>query len=291
MHNIQTEINSNITKTWLIMGIFTLLVGGTIYLITQLTGMGSNGFILSMGISLAMSLGSYFYGSNLVLSLHGAKEVGKGEYDSYTKITKSLANSMRLPMPKLYIIQSPALNAFATGRDPNHAVLCVTTGIINSLTREELTGVLAHELGHVQNLDIRLLTVVSILLGLMSSAVHYFQFSSMFGGRRDNRDSSPILGVLGIFLIIFAPIIATLIQLAVSRQREYLADATSAKVTHNPRWLISALQKISQNPKEFAQAQPATATMYISNPFANIKGIFSTHPPVEDRIRALEKFI
>jgi heat shock protein HtpX len=239
-----------------------------------------------------MSLGSYFMGDKMVLSMHGAKLATQAEFPEYFSVTHDLARKAGLPMPKLYIIQSSGQNAFATGRDPNHSVVCATTGILQTLNREELAGVLGHELSHVKNRDILLMTVVSILLGLFSSSINMARYGSIFGSNRNREDNNnPIFGLLSVFLIIFAPIFATLIQLAISRQREFLADASSAALTHDPEGLISALKKISQDPTEFTQAQSATASMYIVNPFSSSKlmNLFSTHPPISDRIQALRQ--
>ncbi len=290
--NIQSQINSNIARTWLIMAFFVSLVTATVYIISQILGLGQNGLILSFIISAIMSLGSYFMGDKMVLSMHGAKLATQAEFPEYFSVTHDLARKAGLPMPKLYIIQSSGQNAFATGRDPNHSVVCATTGILQTLNRGELAGVLGHELSHVKNRDILLMTVVSILLGLLSSSINMARYGSIFGSNRNREDNNnPIFGLLSVFLIIFAPIFATLIQLAISRQREFLADASSAALTHDPEGLISALKKISQDPTEFTQAQSATASMYIVNPFSSSKlmNLFSTHPPIADRIQALRQ--
>lgn len=290
--NIQSQINSNVAKTWLTMAVFISLVTATVYVVTQMLGFGQNGVLISLVTSILMSLGSYFMGDKMVLSMHGAKEASESQFPDYFSVTRELTRRAGLPMPKLYVISSNGLNAFATGRDPNHSIVCATSGILDALNREELAGVLGHELSHVKNRDILLMTVVSILLGLLSSSLNMARYSSMFGQNRnrDNNSNNPIFGLLGLILMIFAPIFATLIQLAISRQREFLADASSAALTHDPEGLISALKKISQDPSEFTQAQPATASMYIANPFTNSKlmNLFSTHPPIADRIAALK---
>lgn len=290
--NIQSQINSNVAKTWIIMAIFISLVTGTIYMVSQMLGLGQNGIILSSIISIFMSLGSYFAGDKMVLAMHGAKEVTESEYPEYFSTTRELARRAGLPMPKLYVITSNGLNAFATGRDPNHSIVCATTGILSALNQDELAGVIGHELSHVKNRDILLMTVVSILMGLLSSSLNFARYGSLFGQNRnrDNSANNPIFGLLGLVLMIFAPIFGTLIQLSISRQREFLADASSAALTHNPQGLINALLKISEEPAKFSQAQSATASMYIANPFANNKlmNLFSTHPPISARITALK---
>jgi len=289
--SIQNQINSNVAKTYIIIGIFIALISGVGYLVGQITGLGINSLYLSLGISLFMTFFSYFAGDKMVLAMHGAKEAKRSEFPEYFDLTHNLATRAGIPMPKLYIITSPGLNAFATGKSPESGIMCATTGILNKLDRDELGGVIAHELGHIKNYDIRLMTITSLLVGVLGAIINYFQFSSMFGGRsRENEDRNPIFGILGLFMIIFAPIIGTLLQLAISRSREFLADATSAHLTKNPRALIGALKKISVSPEEFKQASTATASMYISNPFKNqkVSSFFSTHPPIADRIKALE---
>jgi len=204
----------------------------------------------------------------------------------------------QIPMPKIYVIDSPALNAFATGRDPHHAVVCATTGLLRKLNRSELEAVIAHELSHVKNFDTRLLMMVSLLIGSLSILTNIAIQNSFFGGRR-GRDSrgegnlGAVMMILGLLLAVFAPFIAKLIQLAVSRRREYLADASGVKLTRQPQSLIDALQKISGDPNILSEASPATASLYINNPFKgkSLSSLFSTHPPIEDRIRVLKNML
>ncbi len=229
----------------------------------------------------------------MVLGLNHAQLASRKDYFDFYTVTENLAMADHLPMPKIYVIESEAMNAFATGRDPEHAVVCATTGLLEKMTRTELEGVIGHELSHVKNYDIRLMTIVSILIGTLSILINIASRSMFFGnGRRssDDREGGGILMIIGIVMIIFAPIIAQLIQLAISRRREYFADASSVMLTRQPSGLISALKKLEADntPQQFAST--ATASLYISNPFKGNKlaSMFSTHPPIDDRIAALE---
>ncbi|MPM74953.1 Protease HtpX [bioreactor metagenome] len=186
------------------------------------------------------------------------------------------------------------MNAFATGRDPQHAVVCATTGLLEKLNRSELEAVVAHELSHIKNYDIRLMTIVSVLIGTLSILINMAYRRSFFGGDRDDdNNNNNILAIIGIFLIIFAPLIAQLTQLAISRRREYFADASAVKLTRQPQGLINALKKLSTDNQKLETASTATASLYITNPFKGnkIATMFSTHPPIEDRIKALEQML
>ncbi len=293
MQSIQSQIAVNTSKTWILMGIFISLISGLVYLITHYLGLGSNSLVMAFGITTLMSLGSYAFGDKMVLALNGAKEIKTGEYPLYSSIVHDLIRRAGIPMPKLYIINSPALNAFATGKSPSNGMVCVTTGILDTLDQKELAGVLAHELSHIKNYDILLMTVASILVGLLGQLINFLRFSSFFGGKDNRENRSPLVSTLSLIMIIFAPIVATLMQLAISRSREYLADASSAQITRDPAGLISALQKISGSHTHFDQAQVATASLYISNPFGktDLGSLFSTHPPLAKRIEALQAML
>lgn len=234
---------------------------------------------------------SFFWGDQIVLGLNHARPASRKEFFDFYTVTENLAMADQLPMPKIYVIDSSAMNAFATGRDPKHAIVCATTGLLNKLDRTELEGVIGHELSHVKNYDTRLMTIVSILIGTLSILINISSRSFLFGGGRDrDRENGGILAIVGIIMIIFAPIIAQLIQLAISRRREYFADASSVMLTRQPSGLISALKKISQDPNLLETASTATASLYINDPFKGNKlaSMFSTHPPIADRIKALE---
>lgn len=247
-----------------------------------------------------MSFGSYFYSDKLVIATSGAKPADKRLHRDLFSSVENLSIAAGLPMPKVYIVEDPAPNAFATGRDPKHAAVVATTGILQVLKKSELEGVIGHELSHVKNYDTRLMGVVAILVGSLVILSDVFQRSLWWGGLRSRDDDrggngNGIFMLLAIVLAILAPIAATLIQLAVSRRREFLADADGALLTRYPEGLASALEKIASNPRVAMHATNATAHLYIENPFKADTGrktswlasLFSTHPPIEERIKIL----
>ena len=245
--------------------------------------------------SIVMNVVSYWYSDKIVLKIAGAKEAKREEYfDLYTSV-ENLAITAGLPMPKVYVIQDPAPNAFATGRDKEHAVVAATTGLLQILEKNELEGVIAHELSHIGNRDMLLSTVVVVLVGFVSIVADMFMRSLFFGGHRDNDNKAGgVLMIVGIILSILAPIFALLIQLAISRKREFLADASGALLTRYPQGLANALQKISQYSRPMQKQSNAIAHLYISDPKGKgrgvgmrVAGLFATHPPVEKRIQAL----
>lgn len=243
--------------------------------------------------SLLMNVGSFWFSDKVVLGMTHAKPATRAEhFDLYT-VTENLSITAGLPMPKLYIIDDPAPNAFATGRDEKHAVVAATTGLLSMLNRTELEGVIAHELSHVKNRDMLVMTVAVVLAGFVAIIADIFLRMSMFGGNRDdNGKAGALLAVLAIVAAILAPIAAQLIQLAISRKREFLADASGALLTRYPEGLASALQKISSYNAPMKSASHATAHLFIANPFGRNAGqfinkLFATHPPVEERVKAL----
>jgi heat shock protein HtpX len=250
-------------------------------------------------VSLISSIGSYFYSDKIVLFTTGAKPASKEEYFDFYTVTENLAIAAGLPMPKLYVMQDRSMNAFATGRDPKHAVVCATTGILENLNRSELEGVIAHELSHIKNYDILLSSLVAVLVGTVAFISDWIMRSLWWGGMRNNDDDdngsarSPFMLVLLIVALILAPLVATIIQLAVSRKREFLADASGALVTRNPDALARALEKIGTQSIPTRHATTSTAHLFISNPFKTgkagnfVSNLFSTHPPIEERIRIL----
>lgn len=292
MQNVYESVSANKTKSLIVVVLFTAFIGAAAYLIGQSLG---NPEILpiALGVSVLSSIGSYFYGPNIVLSLNGAKKATREQYFDFFTVTENLALAAQIPTPAIYVIDSPAPNAFATGRDPKNAYVCATTGLLSKLTRTELEGVVAHELSHIKNYDTRLMTIVSVLIGSLSILINMAYHTSFIKDRGDDRRSSGILSIIGLVLIIFAPIIAQLIQLAISRRREYLADASAVMLTRQPGGLIEALKKISADRTQFAQASTATAPLYINNPFKGdkIASLFSTHPPIGERIKALESMM
>ena len=253
-----------------------------------------NPFILYIGAIFAVltSIGSYWYSDKIVLKMTGAKEVSKEQAPDLYNIVENLSIAAGLPMPKVYIVHDPAPNAFATGRDPEHAVVAVTTGLLQILDKTELEGVMAHELAHVGNRDMLVMTVAVVLAGFVAIVADFFSRAMLFGG--DDRNKHPAFIIIAIVGIILAPIAAQMIKLAISRKREYLADATGALLTRYPEGLASALEKISNHAQPMRKASHATAHLFISDPFQDkrgfmqkVNGLFQTHPPAADRINRL----
>src|SRR5438876_2386806 len=278
----------NTTKTIVLMvGLTVLLifVGGALA--------GRQGIMIAFIFAMAMNLFSYWFSDKIVLRMYNAREVTEAEAPMLWGVTHDLALKMNMPMPKVYIIPSDAPNAFATGRNPNHAAVAATEGILRLLTREELEGVMAHELGHVRNRDILIGTIAAAIAGAISMLANIAQWSMIFGGFGGRRDEDEGTGgmIAGIAMIIIAPIAAALIQMAISRSREYEADATGARICGNPLWLANALRKLHAGSQRVPlDANPATAHMFIVNALrgGGLVNLFSTHPPLEDRIARLE---
>lgn len=294
--NIYSEINANKTKTWLIIFLFVIFITTILFVYGKASGYGLSYAGIGLIISGLMGFASYYYSDKMILGMSGAKQIAKKDNPQLFRTVENLCIGSGIPMPKVYIINDSAINAFATGRDPKHSVVCVTTGILDRLNKAELEGVIAHELSHVRNYDIRLLSIVVILVGLVALLADFFMRSLWFGGNRRRDDRSNVQGIflmIGIILAILSPLIATLIQLAVSRKREFLADASGALLTRYPEGLASALEKISKDKEPLEAANNATAHLYISNPFKSkasghwFANIFNTHPPIEERIKIL----
>jgi heat shock protein HtpX len=277
---------------------FVFFVVGFVYLIGQLTD-ASGGIIVMAGLfSLVSSIGSYFWGDKIVLKLSNAKPASREDYFTYYTAAENLSLAAQIPLPKLYVIDSPAMNAFATGRDPEHAIVCVTTGLLNNLSRTELEGVIAHEISHITNYDIRLMTIVAVLVGMITILSDWLLRLGRIGlSDDDDSKANPITMAAGLIAVIISPIAAKLIQLALSRKREYLADATAVKLTRQPDGLINALKKLGQSRIPLKNANQATAHLFITNPLKNKRGfqkmasLFSTHPPLEDRINNLSQML
>lgn len=294
--NLYKNQSSNVIKTWLLMSVFLALIVFLGWFASYYYG-NAVIFYFAIGFSVFMNIFSYWYSDKIILSISGAKPASKEEYYDLYTLTENLSISAGLPMPKLYVINDAVPNAFATGRDKEHAVVAVTTGLLQILDRTELEGVVAHELAHIGNRDILLQTVIVILVGLVTLLADFFLRMQMIGGNKDSKASN-ILLIVGIVLMILSPIFASLIQLAISRKREFLADATGALMTRYPEGLASALEKISVNSagKKMKLANHATSHLFISNPFGGdgkknkvsfFAKIFSTHPPVAERVSAL----
>lgn len=295
------HVSSNTFKTWMIMFFFSVFTVGVVYILGRGFGYGETGALGLTGMALilagVMNFVSYFWSDKIVLGISGAKQIKKQDNPQIYRIVENLCIASGLPLPKIYIINDTATNAFATGRDPKHAAIAFTSGILQKLNKEELEGVTAHELSHVGNRDTLLMSVVSILVGMVALLSDWFLRSMFYGGRNRDSDnkSGTIMMVLALIAAILAPIIATLIQLAVSRKRELLADASGVLLTRYPAGLASALLKISGDKEPLEVANRGTAHLYIANPLKGaaavgwFAGLFNTHPPVEVRIKALNE--
>lgn len=297
--NIYSAISSNRNKTWAIMLLFVLIITTVVYVFSKALGYGFGFAGIALVLAGITSIGSYYYSDKIVLAASGAKEIQKNDNPELFRIVENLCIGDGLPMPKIYVINDVSPNAFATGRDPKHAIVCVTSGILTLLDKTELEGVIAHELSHVKNFDIRLMGIVAVLVGFIAILSNLFTnqlWFGGFGGSREDRDNNgqSIFLIIGIILAILSPIAATLIQLAISRKREFLADASGALLTRYPEGLASALEKLSNDSHSLKSASNATAHLFIVNPFKgkNTKqwfvSLFDTHPPIEERIKALQ---
>lgn len=293
MSTLYQDQSSNIRKTWLLMGVFLIAVIGIGWGISWYYN-SSVILYIAVAFALVMNVGSYWFSDKIVLSMTHARPATREEFFDFYTVAENLAITAGLPLPKLYVINDPAPNAFATGRNEKHAVVCATTGLLSMLDRTELEGVIAHEMSHIKNRDMLVMTVAVVLAGFIAIIADMFIRMSLFGGGNRDNDSKAgvIMLVLGIVAAILAPIAAQLIKMAVSRKREFLADASGALLTRYPEGLASALQKISSYGAPMRNANTATAHLFISNPFGGgaMKGVaklFMTHPPVEERIKAL----
>ena len=295
MATLYTLQNINTRRTWYLMTVFFCVIialGWATSYYFQSPTIFYGFFIFSM----VMNIGSYWFSDKIVLSMSGAHEISHDSYHDLWNVVENLCITAGLPMPKVYVIDDPAPNAFATGRDKNHAAVAVTSGLLGMMNRNELEGVIGHELSHIGNKDILLQTVVVVLVGFITLLADFFIRSTFWGGGRDrDNEAGTIAFIIGIILSILAPLFAQLIQLAISRKREFLADASGALLTRYPEGLASALEKISGYQGGMMRANRATAHLFIANPFgpSGFKGkastLFMTHPPVEQRIAALRE--
>lgn len=297
MTTLYTHQSSNIWKTWTLMTLFFVVVIAVGWALSYVYDMPEILFI-AVVVSVVMNIASYWYSDKIALSVSRARPASREEFFDLYTVTENLSITAGLPMPKIYVMHDDAPNAFATGRDPKHAAVAVTTGLLARLSRTELEGVIAHELSHIGNRDILLSTVVVVLVGLLSLVSDFFIRASIFGGgSRDRGQAGGVIAIIGVLLIVLSPIIASLIRLAISRKREFLADASGALLTRYPEGLASALEKISQYDGKLRSATHATAHLFIANPFGgtrektgSLARLFLTHPPVEERITALRGF-
>jgi len=295
MATLYTQVSKNIFRTWLLITLFLVFIIGLGYIFSYNFNDPSILYI-AVGFSFFMSFLSYWFSDKITLAINRAREAKHEESPELYHIVENLCITAGLPVPKIYIIDEQAPNAFATGRDKKHAVVAVTQGLLQKLNRSELEGVIAHELSHIGNRDILLSTVIVVLVGFVALLSHWFLRFSFFGGARRSRDNEggqlgAILAIVGIILAILSPLAATLIQLAISRKREFLADANGALLTRYPEGLASALEKIATDPTKLSVANDATAHLYIANPFKGkkISTLFMTHPPIEERIKILRE--
>ena len=284
-------------KTYFFFLFFFLLIAALGWVFGTIFDFGAFGLGFAVVLAIVLSIGGYYFSDSIVLSISKARPATHAEFTFLDNSVEGLALAAGIPKPKIYVIEDSAINAFATGRDPNHAVICVTTGALSRLNRQEIEGVLAHEMSHIRNYDTRVMMFAAVFVGI-SALLSDWMLRSFFwgGGRSNNREGGSagiVLLILAIALAVLSPIIATLIKLAISRQREYLADASGAQLTRYPAGLASALEKISKDTEPLEAANSATAHLYISDPLKNSKGIkwlhnlFDTHPDIKDRIARL----
>jgi len=294
---LYTQQSKNIRKTWLLMSLFLIVVVGIGWVFSQIYG-DSSFVVIAVAFSLFMNFFSYWFSDKIVLAMSGARPIKREEDIELYRIVENLCITAGLKMPKIYMINDESPNAFATGRNQEHATVAVTSGLRQILDKNELEGVIAHELSHIGNKDILISTIIVILVGFVALMSDFFIRAQFFRGRRDNREGGGqiqlIMMFVGIILAILAPIAATLIQLAISRKREFLADASGALLTRYPEGLASALEKISNSQIPLRRINKATAHLYISSPLKGEKGtnwlakLFMTHPPAEERVKILK---
>ena len=294
MASLYTHQAAYIRKTWLLMASFVVLIAAAGYVASWYFNNPSI-FIIAGVFSLVMNITAYWFSDKVALASTGAHEADPVQYRELHRLVENLSITAGLPKPRIYIVDDAAPNAFATGRNPKNAVIAVTTGLLERLDKPELEGVIAHELSHIGNRDILVMTVAVVLAGLLAMLADFFVRMSFFGGGGDRDNRSPVMLIVGVIAIIIAPIAAQMIQLAISRRREFLADASGALLTRYPDGLASALQKISSYEAPMARASHATAHLFIANPFGThdagrfVAKLFATHPPVEERLAALQE--
>lgn len=288
-----SDIAANKRKTVLIMTVFVAFVALIVYVFDRYVGGGTGVFYGGLIGALIYAVITYYSGSRLALAVNGAREISSQDNPRLWRIVENLAITDGLPMPRVFIIDDPAPNAFATGRDPKHSAVCATSGILDMMTDTELQGVFAHELSHVKNYDIRVSMVAFAMTAIISLIADLILQMTWFRGSDREEEGNQLFFVLGIVAAILAPLIATMIQLAISRQREYLADASGALTTRYPEGLASALQKIEQSGSSLQRQNTATAHLFFASPLKghSLASLFSTHPPIADRISRLRAMI
>ena len=293
------QISENKFKSGLLVFCFIVLVFGLVWLLQYLLGLGTAGFVAALLVASLSAFISYWASDKIVLTISRARPATKEEFPYLHNVVEGLSIAAGIRVPRCYVIEDTAPNAFATGRNPKNSVICVTTGLLQKLNRVELEGVIGHEMSHIKNYDILLQTLVVVMVGMVALLSDWIMRGMFWGGgrRRSSRDKGGSLGgillIVGLVLAILSPIISQLVRLAISRRREFLADASSAQLTRYPAGLASALKKLAADTEPLEAANKATAHLYIVNPLKDIRGfvnkLFSTHPPIEERIAALEK--
>ena len=291
------QIASNKRKSFLLVFFFILFVFLLDWVFEQLAGMGTGGLVLAFVIASISAFAGYYASDKIVLTISRARPATKEEFPYLYNVVEGLAIAAGIPAPRCYVIEDTAPNAFATGRNPKNSVICVTTGLLEKMNRAELEGVISHEMSHIKNYDVLVQTLTVVMVGVIALLSDWILRSFLWGGRRkggrDKGGAGAILIVVGLILAALSPIISQLIRLAISRKREFLADASGAMLTRYPPGLASALRKLDADTEPLEAANKATAHLYIVNPLKDIKGkvnkLFSTHPPIEERIAALEK--
>lgn len=311
MRNIYEVQKSNKIKSTIVVIFFAVFIALAVYVISQALGVymgyepGGLGFAgIALIISGVSTFVSYYFSDRIVLGISRARKANAAEDRLFTSVVENICLGTGIPKPKLYVIEDSAPNAFATGRNPENAVVCVTTGLLSKLTRTELEAVMAHEISHIRNYDIRLMSVVAVMVGLVALLADFFLRARFFGGSKRSSNSKnnqlgAIIMIVGILFAILSPLVAKLIQLSISRRREFMADAGSVQITRQPSAMISALKKISSDTEVLEVANKATAHLYIINPFKGKTGrvvekfssMFNTHPPVTQRISTLQKMM
>lgn len=293
MATLYTQQSKNVGKTWMLMSVFLIIIIGLGFVFARMYG-NPNILYVFVIFSIVMNIVGYWYSDKIALRIAGAHPATREQYFDLYTVVENLSITAGLPMPKIYVIPDPAPNAFATGRDKNHAVVAATTGLLSMMNKTELEGVMAHELSHIGNRDMLLSTIAVVLVGFIAIASDMMMRMAFFGGRNsDDNKGGGVIVIIGIVLSILAPILATLIQLAISRKREFLADASGALLTRYPEGLASALEKIGSYQRPMMRQSTAIAHLYIANPFGSgafgkkAGNLFSSHPPVEERVKIL----
>jgi len=299
MINVYEQVDRNKRRSSIIMVLFVVFITLIAWVLAQVLGYGPGMVGIALVVAGMMSFASYWWSDKIILTISGARPADKKRDFHFFTVTENIAMAAQIPRPKLYVIEDSAPNAFATGRDPENAVVCVTTGLLEKLDRTELEGVVAHELSHIRNYDTRLMSIVTVLVGMITLLADWFLRGMRFRTKERDRQGGSlgaVLFVVGIILVLLSPLIARLMQLAISRRREHLADASAVMLTRFPEGLARALEKIAADKEPLEVANKATAHLYITNPLKNrhdrigwFASLFNTHPPVEERIKALKE--